>query len=108
MADIRLKISTQKYEDRISTLEGYVRQLETQKGNYEEKMREIPSIWNDNEADEYYNVINTNIKKVQNAIDAANSNIEQLRNIITNMDTTSSSVSDIVTDITNTATNLFL
>lgn len=107
MADIRLKISTQKYQDRITTLQGYVRQLETNKETYQEKMREIPSIWDDAEAEQYYKAIDANIEQVQKAIDAANANIDQLQNIISNLDTTSGNVSSIVTDVTNTAANLF-
>ena len=108
MANLELSVSTAKYQARVATLQGYVRQLETIKGNYQSKMREIPSIWSDAQADEYYNTINTNIEKVQQAIDAANANIRQLQNIITNRQSTSASVTGIVNDSATIARNLFV
>ena len=108
MPNLELSVSTEKYQARISTLQGYVRQLESIKGNYQYKMREIPSIWSDAQADEYYNTVNTNIEAVQKAIDAANANIAQLQNIITNMQSTSASVTSIVNDSATIAKNLFV
>lgn len=108
MPNLELSVSTEKYQARISTLQGYVRQLESIKGNYQSKMREIPSIWSDAQADEYYNTVNTNIEAVQKAIDAANANIAQLQNIITNMQSTSASVTSIVNDSATIAKNLFV
>lgn len=108
MANLELNVSTEKYQARISTLQGYVRQLETMKSNYQAKMREIPSIWSDDQATEFYNVINNNISKVQQAIDAANLNIDQLQNIITNQQSTAASVTSIVNDAATIAEKLFI
>lgn len=107
MADITLKVSTEKYQARIATLQGYVNQLETLKGNYQSRMKEIPSIWSDSQADEYYKAINTSIEKVQKAIDAAELNIEQLKNIITNTEDANRNINSSIADVQQIAENLF-
>lgn len=102
-----LNVSISKYEARISTLEGIMRNLGRIKDNYTAKMNEIDSIWEASEADEYKRSIQENINNVQKSIDTCNENITQLRNIVENMKNTNTGINSVVQESLELAKNLF-
>lgn len=107
IADLTLNVSKQKYEARITTLEGYVSSLNDLLSQYQAKKNEVDSIWQDSEADSYKQTVQANIDKVQQAIDAANANITELRQVVNNMTATNTAVQGLVDEALNIAENLF-
>lgn len=108
VTSLELKVSEQSYQQRISTLEGYVSQLNGFRDEYEQKNAEVGNFYTGDEAEDLKNNIKENIAKIDKAIEACNLNIQQLKNIIQENNTVTSDVKSIIGDSIAIAKNLFV
>ena len=105
--DLELRIDTNDYSQRITTIEGYISRLQTIYDQYSAKKSEIDSIWKDDEAEEYKKTVQDNMDKVQTAMDAAREQIDTLQKTIEAKEATKANVSSIVNDAADIARNVF-
>lgn len=80
------KYSKGEYEAKITTLEGYVSNLETLLSDFETKKSQISTFWDDDKAVEFTNIINTNIRNCRSSINRTNVTISQLKGTVKQME----------------------
>lgn len=108
VTSLELKVSEQSYQQRISTLENYVSQLNSFRDEYEQKNNEVNNFYTGDEANELKNNIKENIAKIDKAIEACKLNIQQLKKIVQENNTVTSDVKSIIGDSFAIAKNLFV
>lgn len=84
--ELELKVDSNKYEARISMLEGYVNQLEGLMGRYEALKNSVGDFMgNDDNVEKAKEAANVGIKRCRKAIDATQANIATLQDVLSNM-----------------------
>lgn len=105
---LEVKISEAAYQRQISTIEGYVSDLNGLKGQYEQKEREVSNFYTGQDADDLRASIKEYIVKIQESIDACNGSIEQLKNVISENTNVAGDIKSIISDSVEIAKNLWL
>lgn len=105
--DLVLKVDVTAYNTTLTTLEGYVTQLKNLAGQYESKRSEIATIWTEDNAEQYTQAIDENIRKVNTAIQAVQEQIAQIKNLLEKKEYTSGVISSAVTAAIQVAKELF-
>ena len=108
MSSLVLKTDPASYKQTITRLEGNITQLKNVKLEYEKKLSEIRTIWTGNDAEPYYNLIATEIDKVNQAIDGLQSQVDQINQMLEKNDYTISDIVSTVSDVASVATKLFI
>lgn len=83
-AELKLRVDENVYQLAIDKLAEYMTQLANLKAEYETKRAEIGEIWQDEEAEKYYETIDRNIKNVEEAWKATDKQRYELQKLMEN------------------------
>ena len=95
--ELEIKVDSNKYEARISMLEGYVNRLEGLMGRYEALKNSVGDFMGeDDNIEEAKRAADVGIQRCRKAIDATQANIASLQDVISNMTNLGSNIKTIL------------
>ena len=95
--DLEIKVDSNKYEARISMLEGYVNRLEGLMGRYESQKNSVSDFMGEGDGvEEAKAAANVGIQRCRKAIDATQANIASLQDVLNNMNNLGTNIKTVL------------
>jgi prophage DNA circulation protein len=105
--ELQLLVSSSKYENRITMLEGYLSDLRGLKDEYEELKSDASSVMEGDQLPDLQQSVEDNIKRVEKAIESTQASIDTLKETLSNMENVGANITGIIQDATDMANSLF-
>lgn len=105
--ELNLKVDQSVYEAKISELEGYLQKLYTLLSDFQAKRSEVDNIWEDADAEEYKQTIDTNMQNVEHGIKITQNQIYELRKLLEVKSTTEGAIKTTIEAAKAAATGIF-